>query len=288
MITNKTEQIIQKALAEDNVKQDKTTRLVVPGGKRGRVVIIAKEKGILCGVDLVKLVLNRIDKQLKIKFFAKDGVRLRKNQKVAVVSGSLQSILKAERTALNFLSLLSGIATTTRLFADKVKKTKVIIKDTRKTTPGLRRLEKYAVFVGGGKNHRQTLADGIIIKDNHLKAAAIINKKNKINHQCLKAAIENLRKRTNLPIEIEVETFAEFFEIVKYRPEVVMLDNFSKRDLIRAVSYRNKYFPKVELEASGRISLRNIATVALTGVDSISIGSITHSPKALDFSLEII
>ncbi|MCF7873535.1 MAG: carboxylating nicotinate-nucleotide diphosphorylase [Candidatus Omnitrophica bacterium] len=287
MISNKTKQIIQRALLEDKVKQDKTTRLVIPAKKKGQAVITAKEKGVLCGTDLVKFIFKKIDKKIKVEFFAKDADLINKEEKVATISGNLQTILKAERVALNFLSLLSGVATTAWLFVNKVKKAKVAIKDTRKTTPGLRKLEKYAVLVGGGKNHRYSLAEGIIVKDNHLKAAGIVNKENKVNHKSLKEAIKKLRKKTKFPIEIEVETFQEFLEVAKYSPDIIMLDNFSKKDLVKAVGYRNKHFPKIELEASGGISLRNIETVASTGVDSISVGSITHSPKALDFSLEL-
>jgi nicotinate-nucleotide pyrophosphorylase (carboxylating) len=287
MITNKTKQIIKRALAEDKVSQDKTTHLVIAAKEKGKAVIIAKEKGILCGIEVVRFIFKEIDKKIKVRFFAKDGDRVTKDKKIATLSGNLQTILKAERVALNFLSLLSGVATTAALFVDKVKKTKVTIKDTRKTTPGLRELEKYAVLTGGGKNHRYNLAEGIIVKDNHLKAAAIVNKKNRVNHMRLEATLKNLRRKTKFPIEVEVETFQEFCEVAKYYPDIIMLDNFSKSNLVKAVSYRNKYFPKIELEASGGISLKNIKRVASTGVDSISVGSITHSPKALDFSLEL-
>jgi nicotinate-nucleotide pyrophosphorylase (carboxylating) len=287
MITNKTKQIIKRALSEDKVSQDKTTHLVISAKEKGKAAIIAEEKGLLCGVEIVRFIFQEIDKKITIKFFAKDGDKVTKNKTIATISGNLQTILKAERVALNFLSLLSGVATTASLFVDKVKKTRVAIKDTRKTTPGLRELEKYAVLIGGGKNHRYNLAEGIIVKDNHLKAAAIVDKKNKVNQMRLEAAIKNLRKKTKFPIEIEVETFQEFCEVAKYYPDIIMLDNFSKKNLVKAVDYRNKYFPKIELEASGGISLKNIKTVASTGVDSISVGSITHSPKALDFSLEL-
>ncbi|MCF7887285.1 MAG: carboxylating nicotinate-nucleotide diphosphorylase [Candidatus Omnitrophica bacterium] len=287
MITNKTKQIIKRALSEDKVSQDKTTHLVISAKEKGKAVIIAKEKGILCGIEIVRFIFKEIDKKIKVKFFTKDGDKVVKNKKIAAISGNLQTMLKAERVALNFLSLLSGVATTAALFVDKVKKTRVAIKDTRKTTPGLRELEKYAVLTGGGKNHRYNLAEGIIVKDNHLKAAAIVNKKNKVNQMRLEATMKSLRRKTKFPIEVEVETFQEFCEVAKYYPDIIMLDNFSKKNLVKAVSYRNKHFPKIELEASGGISLKNIETVASTGVDSISIGSITHSPKALDFSLEL-
>lgn len=288
MLNKKTEQIIQRAFSEDKLRQDKTTRLTVSKQKKGRAIIIAKEKGIFCGRELAAYIFKKIDSQINIKFFKKDGDRVAAGEKTVAISGNLQAILKGERASLNFLSLLSGVATTTNLFIEQVKKTKVIVKDTRKTTPGLRELEKYAVSVGGGINHRHNLAAGIIVKDNHLKAAGIIDKNKKINHLLLKQSLTKLKKKTNFPIEIEVETFNEFTEIAKHRPDIIMLDNFSKKNLRKAVDYRNKNFPKIKLEASGGIQLKNIKTIALTGVDFISIGSLTHSPKALDFSLELI
>lgn len=288
MISKKTEQILQRAFSEDKVLRDITTRLTIPKDKRGKAIIVAKEKGIFCGKEVVTYIFKKIDEQIKVKTYLKDGAKVDLGKKIIAVSGNLRSILKAERISLNFLSLLSGVATVTNLFIQKVKGTNVVIKDTRKTTPGLRELEKYAVLCGGGTNHRYNLAEGIIVKDNHLKAAKIINKQNKVDHQSLGKCLQKIRKKTNFPLEIEVETFDEFSEISQHQPEIIMLDNFPRKDLIRAVNYRNKNCPQIKLEASGGIRLKNVRSIAETGVDFISIGSITHSPKALDFSLEIL
>lgn len=288
MISKETKQIIQRAFSEDKIRADKTTQLTVPKSKQGKAAIVAQEKGIFCGKEVVTYIFKKIDKQLKIKVFLTDGAKVWPGKKIIAVSGNLRSILKAERISLNFLSLLSGVATATSLFVSKIKGTKVIIKDTRKTTPGLRELEKYAVLCGGGKNHRQNLAAGIIVKDNHLKAAKIIDKQNKVDYRLLATCLNKMRKKTSFPLEIEVETFGEFRQISQHQPDIIMLDNFSQKDLIRAVKHRNKKCPKIKLEASGGINLKNVRAIAQTGVDFISIGSITHSPKALDFSLELL
>ncbi len=283
----KLRKVIQKALSEDKVKQDKTTNLIVPPAKKGKAVIIAKDRGIFCGRELIQLIFKEIDPEIKINLLVEDGDKIKKDQKIAHISGKLQAILAGERVCLNFISLLSGVSTSTNSFVVKAGKKKVKIKDTRKTTPGLRGLEKYAVLVGGGKNHRQNLFGGIIIKDNHLKAAGIINKKSQVNHQKLAILWQSLRRKTKMPIEVEVENFREFKEIISYNPEIIMLDNFSIADLKKAAAYRDQYFPKIELEASGGVTIKNIETVSATGVDSVSVGVITHSSQALDFSLEI-
>ncbi len=287
MLNQQVKKIIQSALDEDKVSQDKTTAITVVANKRGQAVIFANQSGILCGVRLVKFIFKKINKKTEVKLLAKDGDRISKNQRVVLLSGNLQSILKAERVALNFLSLLSGIATSTNMFVKKAKQKKVIIKDTRKTTPCLRYLEKYAVSVGGGKNHRLNLADGIIVKENHLRAAGVITANEKVDHLQLEKLWRKLRSKTKMPIEVEVENFTEFKEVARYSPDVIMLDNFSQADLKKAASYRNKNFPEIELEASGGVTLKNLEAIASAGIDSISVGSITHSPDAMDFSLEI-
>jgi nicotinate-nucleotide pyrophosphorylase (carboxylating) len=175
----------------------------------------------------------------------------------------------------------------TRKFVDKTKGTKAKILDTRKTTPNLRILEKYAVKTGGGLNHRQTLVDAILIKDNHLRAGRFLNQ-GKLDEERLGKCIRHLRNLPTVKIEIEVETLDEFKAILKYKPHVVMLDNFIPSQIREAVKFRNQHFPKIKLEASGGISMENVKEIAEAGVDFISIGSLTHSPKAIDFSLEII
>lgn len=287
MLSDKTKKIIQQALAEDKVRQDKTTLLFLPADQPGKAAVFTNEPGILCGINLVKFIFSSLDQKIKVKILAKDGSKIKKGQRIAVISGKVSAILKGERVCLNFISLLSGISTSTYNFVVKAGG-KIAIKDTRKTTPGLRDLEKYAVLTGGGKNHRHNLSDGIIIKDNHLKAAGIIDSKNNVNHKKFSNLWRKLRKKVNMPLEVEVESFNEFKEIIKYRPDAIMLDNFTPKNLKRAAIYRNNNFPGVELEASGQITSKNISAVAATGIDSVSIGSITHSPQALDYSLELV
>jgi nicotinate-nucleotide pyrophosphorylase (carboxylating) len=205
---------------------------------------------------------------------------------VIEIYGRLTSILSAERVAVNFLSRLSGVSTTANLYVNKIAGTKAKILDTRKTTPGMRLAEKYAVRMGGGSNHRVGLYDGIIIKDNHLKAARLLIR-GKLDDKKLLTIMGRMKRSLKIPIEIEVESLREFNLIIKYNPEVIMLDNFNIGMLKKAVEFRDNNYPNVKLEASGGINLKNVRAAALTGVDFISIGCITHSPKALDFSLEI-
>jgi len=278
--------IIKQALEEDIGKGDLTTFLSVSYRVKTKVFIVAREKGILCGINIAKEVFKHLDHQLKFKSLKKDADEFTKGDKIAKIEGKACSILAAERVALNFLSLLSGIATCTKGFIERVKGTRAKIMDTRKTTPNLRILEKYAVKMGGGKNHRYNLDDGILIKDNHLRASGIIRNE-KINEDALQNLIELLRASTNLPLEIEVENLGEFKKVIKYKPDIVMLDNFNLSSLKRAVKFRNKYFPKTNLEASGGINLKNIRNIAKSGIDFISVGAITHSPRSIDFSLEI-
>jgi nicotinate-nucleotide pyrophosphorylase (carboxylating) len=196
-------------------------------------------------------------------------------------------VLSAERVALNFLSLLSGIATATKTFVKRIKGTKAKILDTRKTTPNLRDLEKYAVRVGGGFNHRLSLVDAILLKGNHLRAGKFI-RKGKLDEERMAKCIAYVKTLPAVKIEIEVETLEEFKKVIKYKPRVVMLDNFKPAQMKEAVRWRNRYFPRVKLEASGGINLKNVRKIAQTGVDFISVGNLTHSPKAIDFSLEIV
>jgi len=279
--------IIIRALKEDSAKQDLTTNFSISPAVRIKSKIIAKEKGVLCGVEVVKKVFKRVDRGVSFKILAKDGAKLYKGKPIIIVEGRAKSILAAERVSLNFLSHLSGVATTTKKFVDKAKNKRVKIMDTRKTTPNLRKLQKYAVRVGGGDNQRECLASGILIKDNHLKAGKYIYK-GKLDNKEIKQLLKKIKDRSSKPIEVEVETLAEFRKVIKYKPDIIMLDNFSIANLKRAVNLRKRKFPKVRLEASGSISLNNIRAVANTGVDRISIGRLTHSFEAVDFSLDVI
>lgn len=279
-------ELIRKALEEDVGNGDVTSFFCVSPEKKAKGIILAKENCVLCGIDIAKEAFRTANYSLKFRRLKKDGEVVNKNEVIAEIKGQAISILKAERVALNFLSMLSGVATYTRVFVDKVKNTATKIMDTRKTTPTLRVLEKYAVRVGGGVNHRKGLWDGILIKDNHLRASGIISKQG-FNEKPLGKLIEIIRNNTKYEIEVEAENFQEFKRIIKYKPDIILLDNFPLNLILKAVHFRNRYFPNVKLEASGGINLDNVKKIAKAGVDFISVGSITHSPQSVDFSLEI-
>jgi len=273
------EEIIDLALAEDFGKGDVTTEALIPGDQRGTGFIVAKEEGILAGTGAANRVFHRVDPELKVEILLEDGARVKPGSKVAKVSGSIASILKAERVALNFLQRLSGIASETNRYVERVEGLPVRIMDTRKTTPGLRSLEKYAVRVGGGENHRMNLGDGILIKDNHL--AALRSQGLNIKEIVAKAR-QNAPQR--LPVEVEVGTVPEALEAVEAGANIVMLDNMNLEDMRKAVKSIHGH---ALIEASGGITLGNVRAVAETGVDFISIGALTHSARALDISLEL-
>ncbi len=281
MASNKfqTEEIIDRALAEDLGKGDVTTEALVPGDRRGMGFIVAKKEGILAGINVAREVFHRVDPELKVKTLLEEGARIRPGSKVAEVSGSIASILKAERVALNFLQRLSGIASETNRYVEAVSGLPVRIMDTRKTTPGLRSLEKYAVKAGGGENHRMSLGDGILIKDNHLAAL----RSQGLN---IKGIVAKAKQNTpqRLPIEVEVGTVSEALEAVEAGADIVMLDNMGLEDMRRAVK---SIHGRALIEASGGITLDNVRAVAETGVDLISVGALTHSARALDISLEL-
>lgn len=286
-ITQEIIKIIKGAFKEDHVSKDATTLLTIPSKLEVEAILIAKEKGVLCGINIAETVFKLRDDKLIVKKLFLDGAEVHKGQVVMRVLGRARSILTAERVAVNLVSLMSGIATTTYYFVEQVKKTKVKIMDTRKTTPNLRVLEKYAVRVGGGINHRDKLSAGIIIKDNHLKSARLFAR-GKVNEKKLSEIIKRMRTKTSLPVELEVENLDELKQVLKFNPCQVMLDNFAIADIKRAVIYRNKFYPQIKLEASGGVSLENVRKIAQTNVDYISVGRLTHSRKAFDFSLEIV
>ena len=273
------EEIIDLALAEDLGKGDVTTEALIHGDQRGTGFIVAKNEGILAGIEVAKQVFHRVDPELKLEIFLEDGAGVKPGNKVARVSGSIASILKAERVALNFLQRLSGIASEANRYVARVEGLPVRIMDTRKTTPGLRSLEKYAVRVGGGGNHRMNLSDGILIKDNHLVAL----RSQGLN---IKEIVAKARQNTpqRLPVEVEVGTVAEALEAVEAGADIVMLDNMNLEDMRKAVKSIHGH---ALIEASGGITLDNVRAVAETGVDFISIGALTHSARALDISLEL-
>jgi len=269
--------LIKKALKEDLGRNgDITTDSIIPEKQKGRAVLKAKSEGILCGLAVFEDTFFYIDKDLKIETFFKDGDKLEKGDIVAVIRGRLNSILKAERTALNFIQRMSGISTAAHQFVKAVEGTKAKILDTRKTLPGFRILDKYAVKTGGAENHRMGLFDMFLIKDNHIAAAGSVSK-----------AVENVLKfkkenRLKAKIEIEIKNISEFKEALALDVDWIMLDNM-KADEIRKCVSLNK--GKKKLEVSGNVSIDTVGKLAETGVDFISSGSLTHSVKALDLSL---
>ena len=271
--------IIDLALTEDLGHGDITSDMLIPPDLHGKASIIIKERGILAGVEVAKKVFLRVDPLLKVDILIKDGTKVKPGDTIATISGRVISILKAERAALNFLQRLSGIASQTAKYVAKTRDLAVDITDTRKTTPGLRLLEKFAVRMGGGKNHRLHLGDGILIKDNHLAALYTLG-------MSLKAIV--IKAKQNAPqgmkVEVEVNTIQEARDAIEAGADIIMLDNMSPDEMRHVVSLLPS---QVKAEASGGITLVNIRQAATTGVHLISIGALTHSPKALDISLEL-
>ena len=271
--------IIDLALAEDISHGDSTSETLIPTELQGKASLLAKAEGIVAGVEVAQRVFLRVDPSLKIKALIKDGATVKPGDIIATISGRVISILKAERTALNFLQRLSGIATLTAQYTAKTQGFATSILDTRKTTPGLRLLEKYAVRMGGGKNHRFHLGDLILIKDNHLTALRALG----MSLQDI-AAKAKQNAPQGIKIEVEVNTVQEAVEAVEGGADIILLDNMSPDEMRQVVSLVPDY---VKTEASGGITLDNIQAAAMAGVDFISIGALTHSPKALDISLEL-
>ncbi len=270
----KLDEIIRIALEEDIGSGDITTLATVDEEKQTEGMFIAKEDGVICGLPVVKRVFEMIDAEIKLELFIREGEYVKKGSCFAKVSGRARNILTGERVALNFLQRMSGIATQTRKAADLIQGTKAVICDTRKTTPGLRILEKYAVRTGGGANHRYNLADGILIKDNHIRAAggigqAIVKSRGSVSHM--------------LKIEVEVENFDQIEEALLFGADIIMLDNMNAEDMRKAVDMINK---RAIVEASGNMGDRDLLEVARTGVDIISVGALTHSVRSMDISLK--
>ena len=271
--------IIDLALAEDIGHGDITSEGLIPPELEGKASILAKGEGIIAGGEVARRVFLRVDPSLKVELLIKDGARVQPGDIVATVSGRVISILKAERTALNFLQRLSGIASQTARYIAETQGLGVKIADTRKTTPGLRLLEKYAVRTGGGQNHRLHLGDGILIKDNHLTALRALGIKIK---DIIAKAKQNAPQGAT--VEIEVTTPQEALEAAEAGADILMLDNMSPEEMRRVV---NSIPSHVKTEASGGITLANVRAAAMAGVDVISIGALTHSVKALDINLEL-
>lgn len=270
------DRLIKLALDEDIGTSDLTTSSVIDPGIKGNAQIIAKEDLILAGIDIFCSVFTFLNSEVTFNKFFKDGDFVNSNSAVAEISCDVIDLLRGERVALNFLQRLSGIASLTRRYVDRVKGYNAKVLDTRKTTPGWRSLEKYAVKVGGGTNHRSGLFDGILIKDNHIKACGGIRQ-----------AVE--KARANIPhtfkIEVEAKDLNEVREALESGVETIMLDNMDTEEMGKAVKVINK---RAVVEASGGINLDNIVDVAKTGVDLISVGALTHSARACDISMNIV
>ncbi len=271
-----TDHIIKQALEEDIGMGDMTTNSVVPFGKQANGRFIAKETGVICGLPVVRRVFALLEPEIRFSPVCRDGDTVEKGKVIAEVSGPAAAILTGERVALNFLQRLSGIATKTASFAEMVAGTSTVITDTRKTTPGLRILEKYAVKTGGGTNHRMNLSDGILIKDNHIKVCGGIT-----------AAVESAKIHAprNMTIEVEVESIEQVEEAVQAGADIIMLDNMDNKTMAEAVKLIDG---RTQTEASGNMSSKDLRAVARTGVDMISIGGLTHSVRALDISLNLL
>jgi nicotinate-nucleotide pyrophosphorylase (carboxylating) len=268
--------LIDLALEEDLPAGDITTEAIVPPDLSASGVFLAKEDGVLAGIEVAAKVFQRIDPSIIFKKIKADGQEFKDGEILAEVKGKAASLLKAERTALNFLQRLSGISTLTRAFVQEVSGTKAVILDTRKTTPGWRYLEKYAVRMGGGQNHRKNLSEMMLIKDNHIRIAGGIT-----------AALKRAKGKITAGIKIEVEatTLDEVKEALTGGADMIMLDNMSLEQIRRAVEL---VAGRVPLEVSGKVNLQIVRQIALTGVDYISVGALTHSFKSADISLEFL
>ncbi len=267
------DRIIENALLEDIHTGDITTRAVVPESRNLRAKLIAKEPMILCGIDVAARVFHFLDETIQFNSACRDGSRLGKGDTIAELCGEAAYLLQGERVALNLIQRMSGIATLTSRYVEAVKETKVRIADTRKTTPGLRQLEKYSVRVGGGVNHRTGLYDGVLIKENHIAAAGGIS----LAIQRARAYIPH-----TLKIEIETETLSQVEEALHSGADIIMLDNMDIETMKKAVVMISG---KAIVEASGGVSLETIGKIAQTGVDIVSVGALTHSARAMDISM---
>lgn len=280
MLDSKTiSRIIQTALAEDRVGHDITTNALIDKRQTSEAYIISRQDAVICGTAIVKEIFKITGNKVRAFAYHKDGAKIRKNEPVIFLKGNTRAILSDERVALNFLGHLSGIATLTSKFVEAVKPYHAKVFDTRKTTPGLRDLEKYAVRCGGGENHRRDLSDMGLIKDNHLSSLKDLS---------LADVIKIARRKTQKRVEIEVETLEQLKHVLPVKPDIILLDNMTPAQIQKAVLLKRKFKSRCLLEASGGITLKNIKQFAKTGVNRISVGTMTHSAAAINFSLEMV
>lgn len=272
--------LIELALAEDVANGDITTLATVPETATATGTLHAKEAGVLSGVDVARAVFTMVDPEIAFEAMKANGERIEPGETIARLHGPARSLLTAERTALNIMQRLSGVATVTARYVEATRGTNAHIVDTRKTTPGMRMLEKRAVLHGGGSNHRFGLADGVLIKDNHLAAIGGAHPVRDAVHAARQQAPHTMK------IEVEVTTLDELDDALTAEADIVLLDNMDTATMTAAVQRRDAQAPGVLLEASGGITLERIPEIAATGVDLISVGALTHSSRALDISLE--
>lgn len=277
-LNKQSKKIIKNALAEDIGKGDITTLATIKKSQKAKGIFLIKADGVIAGLEIAEAVFKSVDPKIKFIVKIRDGSKVKKGEVAALVEGRASSLLTAERTALNFLQRMSGIASLANQYSELTKHTKAKIIDTRKTVPGLRMLDKQAVRLGGCKNHRIGLYDMFLIKDNHIEVAGSISKAIE--------ACRNFQKKNKTKYKIEVETknLLEVQEAIQSNPDVIMLDNFKISMMIKAVHLIDG---KCNIEASGGVNLETVKEIAETGVDYISVGALTHSVKALDISLEI-
>ena len=268
------DELILQALREDITSEDITTNSVMPHDQAGEVDLICKQDGVIAGLEVFKRVFELLDSATEVTFYCKDGDTVKKGEKIGLVRGDIRVLLSGERTALNYLQRMSGIATYTREIADLLKGTKTKLLDTRKTTPNMRIFEKYSVKVGGGYNHRYNLSDGILLKDNHIGAAGGVKEAVRM----AKEYAPFVRK-----IEIEVENLDMLKQALEAGADIIMLDNMSVEDMKTAVELCRG---KAETECSGNVTRENVARLVDIGVDYISSGALTHSSPILDLSLK--
>jgi nicotinate-nucleotide pyrophosphorylase (carboxylating) len=266
--------IVAVALAEDIGEGDITSLLTIPQETRAEMHFVAREDVVICGLFIPAMVYDQISTFVTVETRVEEGQSVSKGTVLAVAKGPAQDLLMGERVALNLMQRMSGVATVTRRYVDAIKGTNAIVLDTRKTMPGLRIIDKYAVRTGGGQNHRMRLDDMVLIKDNHIALAGSVMK-----------AVQQVRQRSSLMIEVECDTLTQVQEALKAKPDRIMLDNMSVQDVNKAVQMVGGMIP---LEASGGISLESIRAMAETGVNYISVGKLTHSAPAADIAADII
>ncbi|MBM3167133.1 MAG: carboxylating nicotinate-nucleotide diphosphorylase [Chloroflexi bacterium] len=278
-LDSQTKELLERALAEDLGQGDVTTETLVSNDQQGKAILLAKSKGVIAGTEVAREAFLKVDPELKVDILIVDGTPVVRGDIIATIEGRAASILKAERVALNFLQHLSGIASETACYVEAVKGLRIRITDTRKTLPGLRTLQKYAVWIGGGKNHRMHLGAGFLIKDNHLVAL-------RRQGLSMKEIIAKARQKAadKLTVEIEVKNLQEAAEAAEAGADIIMLDNMSLEDMHQAVKLIGG---RALVEASGGITLERVRAIAETGVNLISVGALTHSVRALDISLEL-